>query len=300
MRDRKLPPWIFALTLALCAALAGAVIWQGNELRALSGGRPGPAAESSAQGEAAARNIPESSVRLVKSFDLTPTGVDASGETASADVSVELWDDRPDASAELLVSAGDESSSVPLDRSASGAYTARLTLPLSSEHVGEDRSVSLSVAVELGGVSTRERLEEYPDAGFMTSSLRADLKEGGMTYVRKSLPAPGVGLMRINADCRLSVLDGGKPAAVGDPSFLLYCNGRLMKRLPAAEDEAGLHLYGPQAWDNALVCRNGDEVSFAFSCVGGDGRSYEFQLETARIARGQGDVTPRPMPPAVS
>ena len=116
------------------------------------------------------------------------------------------------------------------------------------------------------------------------------LGQADMTYVRKSLPAPGVGLMRMNEDCRLSVVEGGKPVAVGSPSFRLYRNGKLMKQLSAVEDEAGRYLYGPQEWDNALVCRNGDEVTLTFVCVGNDGRSYEFQLESASITKYSGDV----------
>lgn len=301
MRDRRIPPWILGLTLALCAALAGVVIWQGSMLRALSVSDPGPAvADSSSREKISARDVPESSGRLTRSFDLTPTGIDAAGETASADVSVTLWDDRPDASAELLVSMGDETSSIALTRSDSGAYTAPMTLPLPRKQGGEDGSVSLAIVVEAGGVSARERLGEYPNTLFMTASLRVDLKESGMTYVRKALPSPGVGLIRINADCRLCVLDGEKTTAVSNPSFRLYCNGKLMKLLPAVEDETGSHLYGPQEWDNALVCRNGDEVALAFSCTGGDGRHYEFQLESAFIERDKGDVTPRLMPPSVS
>lgn len=311
MRDKKLPLWLLALTLALCAVLAGVILWQGGRLRALSAGAPAPAASSAQEQapvqektpvseEAAASEAPGSSGYLVKSLELTPAGVDEEKGTASAEVSLQLWNDRPDAAAELLVRMGEASDSIPLHRSDSGVYTATLTLPLPGKQDGEEESVSLAAAVEAGGLSSRELLREYPNTRFMTAALRADLKEGGMTYVRKALPAPGVGVMRINPDCRLSVLDGGVPVAVREPSFRLYCNEKLIKLLPAAEDEAGLHLYGPQAWDNALVCRNGDNVAFAFSCFDGDGRFYEFQLETVRIVHGHGDVATWLLPPAVS
>lgn len=301
MKDRKLPLWVLAIVLTLCAALAGVVIWQGSRLRTLRQSVPDQtAAASSAQSGTSAADAVESSARLTKSFDLTPAGVDQAGGTASADVSLELWEDRPGAAVTLLVTQGGASSSLPLTRSDSGVYTALLTLPLSAKPGGGDQSVSLTVTVEADGTSLKERLGDYPNTRFMTASLRIDLKEGGMTYVRKSLPAPGVGLMRINADCRLSVMEGSKPVAVGNPSFRLYRNGKLMKQLSAVEDETGRYLYGPQEWDNALVCRNGDEVTLAFACTGDDGRSYEFQLESASITKYSGDVMLELMPPAVS
>lgn len=301
MKERKLPLWVLAIVLALCAILAGVVIWQGSRLRTLRQSEPNQTVPaSSAQQGTSASDTEESASRLTKSFDLTPTGVDEAGGTASADVSLELWDDRPGAAVTLLVTQGGESFPILLTRSDSGVYTAPLTLPLPAEQGGGDQSVSLTVTVEADGTFLKERLGDYPDTRFMTTSLRADLKEGGMTYVRKSLPAPGVGLMRINADCRLSVLEGGEPVAVGNPSFRLYRNGKLMKRLDAVEDETGRYLYGPQEWDNALVCRSGDEVTLTFACTGNDGLSYEFQLESASITKYSGDVMPRLMPPAVS
>ncbi|MEA4941509.1 MAG: anti-sigma factor [Oscillibacter sp.] len=301
MKARKLPLWVLAIVLALCAALAGVVIWQGSRLRSLQQSAPDQTGSaSSAQQGTSAPDAVESSVRLTKSFELTPTGVDKAGGTASADVSLELWDDRPGAAVTLLVMQGGASSSLPLTRSDSGVYTTLLTLPLPAQQSGGNQSVSLTVTVEADGAFMKERLGDYPNTRFMTSSLRADLKEGGMTYVRKSLPAPGVGLMRMNADCRLSVLEGGEPVAVGNPSFRLYRNGKLMKQLSAVEDETGRYLYGPQEWDNALVCRNGDEVTLTFACTGDDERSYEFQLESASVTKYSGDVMLELMPPAVS
>ncbi|MPM59846.1 hypothetical protein SDC9_106692 [bioreactor metagenome] len=73
-----------------------------------------------------------------------------------------------------------------------------------------------------------------------------------------------------------------------------------MKQLSAVEDETGRYLYGPQEWDNALVCRNGDEVTLTFACTGDDERSYEFQLESASVTKYSGDVMLELMPPAVS
>lgn len=301
MKDRKLPLWVLVIVLTLCAVLAGVVIWQGSRLRTLRQSAPDQTAPaSSAQQGTSASDTVESSARLTKSFDLTPAGVDQTGGTASADVALELWNDRPGAAVTLLVTQGGASSSLPLTRSDSGVYTALLTLPLPAQQGGEDQSVSLTVTVEADGASVKERLGDYPDTRFMTASLRIDLKEGGMTYVRKSLPAPGVGLMRINADCRLSVLEGDESVAVGNPSFRLYRNGKLMKQLSAMEDETGRYLYGPQKWDNALVCRNGDEVTLTFACIGDDGLSYEFQLESASITKYSGDVMPRLMPPVVA
>jgi len=301
MKARKLPLWVLAIVLALCVALVGVVIWQGSRLRTLQQSAPDQTAPASSvqQGTSAADAV-ESSARLTKSFELTPTGVDEAGGSASADVSLELWNDLPGAAVTLLVTQGKASSSLPLTRSDSGVYTALLTLPLSAQQGAGDQSVSLMVMVESDGVSAKERLGDYPNTRFMTASLRIDLKEGGMTYVRKSLPAPGVGLMRMNADCRLSVMEGGKPVAVGNPSFRLYRNGKLMKQLSAVEDEAGQYLYGPQKWDNALVCRNGDEVTLTFACIGNDGLSYEFQLESAFITKYSGDVMLELMPPAVA
>lgn len=301
MKDRKLPLWVLAIVLALCAALAGVVIWQGSRLRSLQHSAPDQTAPaSSAQQETSASDAVESSVRLTKFFDLAPTGVDEAGGTASADVSLELWDDRPDAAVTLLATQSGISFPLPLTRSDSGVYTALLTLPLPAQQGGGDQSVSLSVTVEADGASVKERLGDYPNTRFMTSSLRIDLKEGGMTYVRKSLPAPGVGLMRINADCRLSVLERDGSVAVENPSFRLYRNGKLMKQLSAVEDETGRYLYGPREWDNALVCRNGDEVTLTFACTGDDGLSYEFQLESASITKYSGDVMLELMPPMVS
>jgi len=301
MKAKKLPLWVLAIVLTLCVALVGVVIWQGSRLRTLQQSAPYQTVPaSSAQQGTSAPSAVESSARLTKSFDLTPTGVDKAGGTASADVSLELWDDLPGAAVTLLVTQGKAASSLPLTRSESGVYTTLLTLPLSAQQGAGDQSVSLTVTVEADGAFVKERLGDYPNTRFMTASLRADLKEGGMTYVRKSLPAPGVGLMRMNEDCRLSVVEGGKPVAVGSPSFRLYRNGKLMKQLSAVEDEAGRYLYGPQEWDNALVCRNGDEVTLTFVCVGNDGRSYEFQLESASITKYSGDVMLKLMPPAVA
>ena len=311
MRDKRLPLWLLP-ALALCAVLVGVILWQDGRLRELRAGASAPASGSFAQGEtpdqeqapdqadASALDVPERTGYLVKSLELTPAGIDAAAGTASADVVLRLWDDRPDAAAELLVSMGEKTDSIPLSRSDSGVYTATLTLPLPGKRGGEEESVSLAAAVEAGGLSSRELLREYPNALFLTATLRADLKEGGMTYVNKALPAPGVGVMRINPNCRLSVLDGGVPVAVREPAFRLYCNEKPIKLLPAVEDETGLHLYGPQAWDNEMVCRNGDKVALTFSCFGGDGRFYEFQLETVSIVHGHGDVTTRVLPPAVS
>lgn len=300
MKDRKLLLWMLAVVLTLCAALTAVVIWQGSRLRTLRQSAPDQTAPaSSVQPEMSAADTVESSARLAKSFELSPAGVDEAGGTVSADVSLELWDDRPGAAVTLLVTQGGVSFSRRLTRSDSGVYTALLTLPLPAKQ-GGDQSVSLTVTVEADGASLKERLEDYPNTRFMTADLRIDLKEGGMTYVRKSLPAPGVGLMRINADCRLSVMEGGEPVAVGNPSFRLYRNGKLMKQLSAVEDETGRYLYGPQEWDNALVCRDGDEVTLTFACTGDDGRSYEFQLESASITKYSGDVMLELMPPAVS
>ncbi|WP_369282443.1 hypothetical protein [Oscillibacter sp. GMB15532] len=298
MREKKLTLWMLGLALALCAALAGLVLLQGIRLRALRDSAP--AAISAPQEEVPSATAQENSAHLTQAFELTPAGTDETKGTATAEVSLRLWEDQMDAAVKLLIEAGEETVSVPLEKSADGAYTAPVTLGLPSRQSGENAPISLTVEMEADGVFSRERLGEYPNTLFMTTTLRADLKEGGMTYVRKSLPTPGVGLIRINPECRLSVLDGAESVAVREPTFRLYCNGKLEKTLPAVEDETGWNLYGPQAWDNALVCRNGDRILLTFSCTGEDGRFYEFQLETARIAHEQGEVTSRLMPPAVS
>lgn len=298
MREKKLTLWLLGLALALCAALAGLVLLQSSRLRALRENTP--AAISSAQEEAPVSTAPEDSAHLTEAFGLTPVGTDETKGTATAEISLRLWEDQVDAAVKLLIEAGEKTVSIPLERSANRTYTAPVTLALPDRQSGGDVPVSLTVEVEDDGAISREWLGEYPNALFMTATLRADLKEGGMIYVRKSLPTPGVGLMRMNPECRLTVLDGDESVAVKDAAFRLYCNDKLVKSLPAAEDETGRNLYGPQAWDNALVCRNGDRVILTFSCTGEDGRFYEFQLETAYITHEQGDVTSRLMPPAVS
>ncbi|WP_293010292.1 MULTISPECIES: hypothetical protein [unclassified Oscillibacter] len=298
MREKRLIFWLLGLALALCAALAGLVLLQGSRLRALR--ENAPAAISSPQDGAPISTTPENSAHLIKAFELTPAGTDEAKGTATAEITLRLWEDQTDAAVKLLIDVGEKTVSVPLVRSANRTYTAPVTLALPDKQSGEDTSVSLTVEVEEGGVLSRERLWEYPNSLFMTTTLRADLKEGGMSYVRKSLPTPGVGLMRFNPECRLTVMDGDESLAIKDPAFRLYCNGELIKSLPAVEDETGRNLYGPQLWDNALVCRNGDRIRLSFSCTGEDGRFYEFPLETARIAHEQGEVTSRLMPPAVS
>lgn len=271
---------------------------QGSRLRALR--ENSPAAISFPKEKAPVLTTPENADYLTESVVLTPAGTDETKGTATAEIALRLWEDRTDAAVTLLIDAGGNTKSIPLEQSVDGTYTAPVTLALPGRQSGKDGSVSLTVEVEDGGVFSQERLAEYSNTLFMTTALRVDLKEGGMTYVRKSLPTPGVGVMRINTECRLSVLDGDESVAVKDPAFQLYCNGKLAKSLPAVEDETGRNLYGPQAWDNALVCRNGDRVTLTFTCTGEDGRFYEFQLETARIAHEQGEVTSRLMPPAVS
>lgn len=329
MREKRFPLWPLAAALTLCAVLAGVVLWQGGRLRDLRQGAPGSAANASLQVEPSQREEtpgqgempnrealpdqkdaprreegaqpggPEGASRLVEAIDFAPAGVDGAKGTASAAVSLRLWDEQPDAAVELRVRLGEETRSVPLTQSGDGLYVGTLTLPLPGGQGGKDEPVTLSAAVESGGVSAVEQLGKYPNTRFLTAAARADLKEGGMTYVRRSLPKPGIGLLRINPECRLSVVEEGAPVAVEDAAFLLYCNEKLVKELPAAEDEAGLYLYGPQPWDNALVCRNGDRVALAFSCTGGDGRRYEFQLETLRIVHGYAETAPRLLPPAV-
>ena len=181
MKDRKLPFWVLVIVLTLCAVLVGVVIWQGSRLRTLQQSTPDQTAPASSvqQGTSAADTV-ESSARLAKSFDLTPTDVDRAGGTASADVSLELWDDLPGAAVTLLVTQGGVTSSLTLTRNDSGVYTALLTLPLSVQQGAGDQSVSLMVMVEADGTSVKERLEDYPNTRFMTASLRIDLKEGGM------------------------------------------------------------------------------------------------------------------------
>ncbi len=298
MREKKLIRLLLGLALALCAALVGLVLLQGSRLRALR--ENVPAGSSSPQENTAILTIPDNSAHLTAAFELTPVETDDTKGTVTAEIALRLWEDPMVAAVNLLIEAGEKTITVPLERSADRTYAAPVTLALPDKLSGEDTPVSLAVAVENGGAFSQERLWEYPNSLFMTTTLRADLKEGGMTYVRKSLPMPGVGLIRINPECRLAVLEGNESVAIKDPAFWLYSNGKRIKRLPAVEDETGENLYGPQSWDNALVCRNGDRVNLSFSCTGEDGRFYEFPLETARIAQEQGEVTSRLMPPAVS
>lgn len=298
MKDRKLPMWMLLIAVALCAALIGVVIWQGSRLRGMGMTAPALSAQTSSGETGASALSPKSISQLIKTFDLVPEGKDEAGDTVTADVFLTLWDDQPDAAVTLLVTRGGSAASQTLTRNSSGVYSGSLTLPLSSQQ--DDQSISLSALVKGGGVYAQERLGDYPNALFMLASLRVDVKEGGMTYVRKALPAPGVGLMRINADCRVSVLDGSKPAEVKSASFRLYCNGERIKQLAAVEDETGQYLYGPQPWDNALVCQSGDEVSLTFACTGEDGLSYEFPLESASITEHGGSVLPQSIPPIVS
>ena len=298
MKDRKLPLWMLAIAVALCTALIGVVIWQGSRLRDMGTTAPALSAQTSFRETDDSVQPPKSTSQLIKSFDLTPAGKDEAGETVTADVSLTLWDDQSDAAVTLLVTRGGSATSHSLIRNTSGVYRASLTLPFSSQQ--DDQSISLSALVKGDGVYAQERLGDYPNTLFMQASLHVELKEGGMTYVSKALPAPGVGLMRINADCRISVLDGSEPVKVKNASFRLYCNGELIKQFAAVEEETGQHLYGPQPWDNALVCQSGDEVSLTFAGTGEDGLSYEFPLESASITENGGSVLPQNVPPVVS
>ena len=287
MREKKWLAILLALALVV-AGLTAAVIWQGGKLRAME-------QNGAAITDASAA---ESAHDLVSDFSVTPTEIDQGAETVAADVSVSLRDDFQNAKVSLLVTHDGATSTMPMSPTSGGDYMTELSFPLAQTR--EEGAVSLSLTVESNSVFQQVHLGNYPNLRSLLASFQIDLKEGGMSYTRKSLPAPAEGIMRINDSCRLSVLEDGEPIPVKKPVFWLYSNGERIKGLPAQTDQTGTYLYGPPSWDNALVCNAGDQVSLCFAFVGEDGLSYEYELESVAITKRGGEVVMQGGPSAIS
>lgn len=302
--------WLQTATLILCAALLAVTLWQGekiSELQAQAAALDRRVIETAqntrmAIGDLSSR-IAEGE-KLVRDWELAPTGMDKETNSLLTEVSLNLKEWRADTEVRLTARQGSNTNIVYLGSNGTGRFSGSLPVSLAGE------ALSLEVRVDGGGTSRQEELGGWDDVSMLLPVQISGSGYGEPTYRN--------GVFSVD-DYSVNLTDRNyEPAAVKEPAFYLQRNGETVweaEGVPRMDAwaasglsmeearEAGLAVEGSYSVDGPAEaeCQPGDAMALFFTCRDEYGLKYTFPLESWQVdGDGRMPVTAPRSSPALS
>lgn len=261
--------WIQALTLVLCAVLLAVTLWQGREIEGLrqeiwnvQSSVSNDVGFVKQQVAALSSQIAEGE-RLVRDWELTPTGMDKGTNSLLTEFSLNLKEWRTDTEVWLTAHQGSGTRIVTLGDNGTGRFSGALPISLAGA------ALSLEVRVDSSGTSRQEELGGWDDV-----SMLLPLQMSGSFY---SGPTYQDGVFSLG-EYSLKLSDRNNvPAVVEEAVFFLRRNGETVwKEVP---QEGVCSTGGPVE----IECQPGDTVALFFTCRDEYGLKYTFSLQSWEI-----------------
>lgn len=302
--------WLQVATLILCAALLGLNLWQGRQIEALRqemwNAQKGILNDFNSmrqQVTGLSARIAEGE-KLVRDWELAPTGMDKETNSLLTEVSLNLKEWRADTEVWLTARQGSNTNIVYLGSNGTGQFSGSLPVSLAGE------TLSLEVRVAGGGTSRQEELGGWDDVSMLLPVQISGSGYGEPTYRN--------GVFSVD-DYSVNLTDRNyEPAAVKEPAFYLQRNGETVweaEGVPRMDAwaasglsmeearEAGLAVEGSYSIDGPAEaeCQPGDTVALFFTCRDEYGLKYTFPLESWQVdGDGRMPVTAPGSSPALS
>lgn len=243
----------------------------------------------------------EEADKIVKSYELIPSGIDKDSHRLNAEISVALQEWYEDTKVELVAIVGMQDVNIELNGDGTGNFSGQILLPLE-----EDNGIFLHAQISGGGLTKKEEL-----GGWGNLSMLLPLQYSGNGW---SGPEYRDGVMRSQFSASLRGFEGRMlkvhndqdgPASVQNPEFKIYKNGELEQTIPAimgfTEDNiriaAGLepeeHVESSEitysvGTEWSIECENGDVIDIHFICYDEYGLGYDFFFSSWK-AQGETD-----------
>lgn len=284
--------WLQTATLILCAVLLGLNLWQGRKIEVLRqemwNAQKGILNDFNSmrqQVTGLSARIAEGE-KLVRDWELTPTGMDKGTNSLLTEFALNLKEWRADTEVRLTARQGSGTKSVPLEGDGTGRFSGALPISLAGE------VLSLEIRVDGGGTSRQEELGGWDDV-----SMLLPVQISGSGYGE---PAYRNGVFSVD-DYSVNLTDRNyEPAAVKEPAFYLQRNGETVweaEGVPRMDAwvasglsmeearEAGLAVEGSYSIDGTaeVECQSGDTVALFFTCRDEYGLKYTFPLESWQV-----------------
>ena len=288
--------WMQYLSCTLCAVLLIIIIVQGKKLDAYQ-------TQINNQMESLQRSVDEdiqniryyidsqleNTDRLVRSYELIPSGIDTNSHCLNAEVSISLKEWYDDTDVELIAAINQQNITVAMIGDETGVFRGQISLPVESS-----TPVFMSTQIAGGGMTRTEDLGGWSDV-----SMLLPLQNSGSGW---SGPDYRGGVMRSQFSITIRGFHGellkfyeeqGVPASVQNPEFHIYRNGELEQTLPAiagaqedniriasglepefhAESSEITYSVGDE-W--SIECKTGDVIDIHFVCQDKYGLGYDF------------------------
>lgn len=266
--------WVQALTLVLCAVLLAVTLWQGREIEGLR--QEIWNAQSSVSNDvgfvkqqvAALSSRLGEEEKLVREWELAPTGMDKERACLLAEFSLTLKEWQADTEVWLTARQGSGTSIVSLGDNGTGRFSGALPVSLTG------KALSLEVRISSDGVNRQEKLGGWDDIATLLPVQMFGSGYSGPTYRNGvfSLGEYDVDLADQN----------GVPAAVEEPLFSLQCNGETVWEGTGVPKEGACSTGGSVE----IECQPGDTVALFFTCRDEYGLKYTFPLESWQAESG--------------
>ena len=216
----------------------------------------------------------EEAQRVIKAYDLQPSGVDTVNRTLNADFTIELKEWHTDTRVMLLASVNGTQSNLPMTNNGAGIFSVPLPLPLDSVN---NFLVQLSATVTGGGLTRQEELGSWSELSML---LPLSLRGGGWskpTYLNGMIQSD----FHVHIDGQ-----GHQTAPVYEPMFHIYKNGELAQTLnavidPNSSSSSGINFTtDTENYVWCLPCSIGDVIEIRFLCQDEYGLGYDFLFQT--------------------
>lgn len=263
--------WMQALTLVLCAVLLVVTLWQGREIEGLrqeiwnvQSSVSNDVGFVKQQVAALSSQIAEGE-KLVRDWELTPTGMDKGTNSLLTEFSLNLKEWQADTKVWLTAHQGSGTRIVTLGDNGTGRFSGALPISLAGE------SLSLEVRVDGSGTSRQEELGGWEDISMLMPLRIIGSGYGGPTYRNGVFSLEEYSL---NLSDRNSV-----PAAVEEPVFFLQRGGETVWEGAGVSQEGACSTDGPVE----IECQPGDTVALFFTCRDEYGLKYTFSMQSWEI-----------------
>lgn len=208
--------------------------------------------------------------RQIDEYTLEPAGIDSENRVLLADVSVTLKQWYEDTEVILLMTSSGEEREIPMESDGHGGFYASLTFPLD-----DDPEIELKALISGGGLTTRDTLDHVSD---FTMLLPLRSTGGGWSGPEYRDGILSCSYFSIDIEGR-----NGEAAAVNNPEFLIFRNGKLAQTVPAVSplygEEAGSYRPNNASHGWELECQYSDIVEVFFRCEDEFGLGYEFPFQ---------------------
>lgn len=284
--------WLQTATLLLCAVLLGLNLWQGRQIEELR--QEMWNAQSSVlndvgfvkqQVAALSSQIAERE-KLVRDWELAPTGMDKGTNSLLTEFSLNLKEWRADTEIRLTARQGSGTKSVPLEGDGTGRFSGALPVSLAGE------ALSLEIRVDGSGTSRQEDLGGWDDVSMLLPLRITGSGYGGPSYRNGVFSVDGYTVDLSGPD--------SAPAAAKESAFYLQRNGETVweaEGVPPEDDWAASGLSMEEAREAGLLrkgsysiggtveveCQSGDTVALFFTCRDEYGLKYTFPLESWQV-----------------